>query len=71
MGNRGIMLSAETDMVTFSQGLFICPIVAKFNTFGAKVPVFTLSQWGSPACYSSVSATKSSVEAGIFSFLSN
>lgn len=62
------MISAETDKVTISQGFFISPVVAQLNTFGAKVPVFTSSQRGNPACYSSVSATKSGVEAGIFPF---
>jgi 5-methylcytosine-specific restriction endonuclease McrA len=66
----GIMISAETDIVTNRRGFLFAPVAAcQFNTFGAKVPVFTLSQRGSPACYSSVSATKSSVEAGIFSFI--
>lgn len=62
------MLVLRPNIVTFPQGFFISPVVAQFNTFGVRAPVFTLSQRGNPACYSSVSATKSSVEAGVFSF---
>lgn len=63
-----IITSAETEYSNIFAGIFYFPAVVQFNTFGAKVPVFTPSQRGNPACYSSVSATKSGVEAGIFSF---
>lgn len=62
------MFFVETEIVTTSRGFFISSVVAQFNTFGAKAPVFTLSQRGNLACYSSVSTAKSSVEAGVFAF---
>lgn len=69
MLDYGTIPLAETENATNLQGFFISPIVAQPNTFGVKAPVFTLAQRGNPACCFSVSATKSGVEAGVFSFL--
>lgn len=68
MATCGIIPIVEVNSNNKAGGFNFPVVIFHSNTFGAKAPVFTLTQRESPACYLLASTTKSNVEPGAFSF---